>query len=386
MNDFFVTEDNTVVSLKAESVKRHWFLTINENAPCFDKVDNICFHLNDKGSMDRWYHFAYIKHDKDTVSMAYYEKLSDENKDNYKIVEEGKRTSACYAYKRPHYHVLLSFEDAKRWSKIKKAFEGAHVEVCQSVGSCFAYMTHDTPDCIRQGKHKYSRDEIVSDSPDYFTKVTYSTVVFDTFDPAMIMKYVFIEKMDMADILLRFGCPQTQRWLGSIKSAIETFKELAHSDEVIKHPPFYCVWDKSFGLHFVTEEEFDRQFNSNPYSVKLEKWAFSKFGYWVVRYLLEHEPLMVTDSMKYILITSEEYAPLVEKYQISFDLSLVDNNEDAKSVEVVNDIKSVFDGREIGSDEWVNGTPLTPFSNAVQRIDERVQQRNREYALKHFGA
>lgn len=88
---------------------------------------------------------------------------------------------------------------------------------------------------------------------------------------------------------------------------------------------------------------------------------------------------MVTDSMKYILITSEEYAPLVEKYQISFDLSLVDNNEDAKSVEVVNDIKSVFDGREIGSDEWVNGTPLTPFANAVQNIDERIHQRNRVY-------
>lgn len=90
---------------------------------------------------------------------------------------------------------------------------------------------------------------------------------------------------------------------------------------------------------------------------------------------------MVTDSMKYILITSEEYAPLVEKYEISFDLSLVDSNEDAKSVEVVNDIKSVFDGREIGVDEFVNGTPLTPFATAVQRIDERVQQRNREYAL-----
>ena len=269
--DTFVDENNTVISFKQETEKRHWFLTINQSAESFSKIQQICDHLNDKGRMDRWYHYAFILHDKDTVSKKYFEALSEDNQKNYDLLDEEKRTDNAYAYKRPHYHVLLSFQDAKRWSKIKKAFVGSHVEVCQSVGSSFAYLTHDTPECIRQGKHKYSKDEIQTDSFDYFTKVTYSTVVYKSFDPCLIPKYIFIDKMDLATILLNFGCVQTQRWLGSIRSCIECFEELAGTDRVVKNPPFYTVWDKEFGLKFLSQKEFEERLASNPYSVKLEE-------------------------------------------------------------------------------------------------------------------
>lgn len=222
--DTFWVEGGSALNVANNTYKRNWFLCINEGAQCYsdfaDRVQSIGFDT------DRWVHYAYIMHDKDSISEVGYNRLLDDSCNNnnqslfdrlngYQILPVDERTKERYAFKPRHYHLLICFQDAKSWSRIKNLFPGAHLQACNSVGLCFKYLTHQTDDCIKKGKVQYDPQEIVMDSTgyDFFVNVPYCSKFFEVFDPSMIGKYVFIDGLnDIVDFYERFSPVQVQRW------------------------------------------------------------------------------------------------------------------------------------------------------------------------------
>lgn len=83
---------------------RKWNLTINEGAPCFNGLKALLSTINLKD-------YCFILHDKD---------------DN-----------VC-----PHYHVVLWFENTRSFEQVRKLFEGAHIEPCDSWNLSVQYLVH----------------------------------------------------------------------------------------------------------------------------------------------------------------------------------------------------------------------------------------------------
>lgn len=252
---YFMQDDNTVLTVKPSDVNRRWFLTINEGAGCFDRVVNTCQFFN--SDSEDVYNWACIYHDKDTVKKAYYDKLPAEKQEDYILVEKENRTVDNWAYKKPHWHVLLVFGSAKTFNRIRQStntklgFDGAHVERSFSLGSSYAYLTHETDDCIKKGKHIYPKDAIITNNRVFFERQTVSTVVFEAFDPTLIPKYIFVDGCDdYLHFALRFGCPQVQRWMGSINA----FSQLKVTLLDKCHGSKYCTFDEN-GLHFLSDIE-----------------------------------------------------------------------------------------------------------------------------------
>ena len=299
--DRFIQEDGSTFEADAKMQKRHWFLCVNENAECFKNIPDIVQFLNEKS--DRFYHYAYILHDKDYVSMHGYEKLLEDaySKDSwdlfdrcmkYEVLPETERTPECWAYKPKHYHVLLSFQDAKTWSFIKRHFPGAHLQTCISVGRCFNYLTHDTDECVRMGKPKYDADLVVMDKGglNFFKAKPLDEMNFRYFNPHLIAKYVFVDNLtNFVDFCLEFSAVQVQRWLPAINSMCEVRKELelkqsnSFNGEYCGNKKF-AIWDND-GLHFVSDKEITDKLNTK--CIFCETWEklnyienlhFSDFG------------------------------------------------------------------------------------------------------------
>lgn len=227
----FVGEDKSVVTVKPADTKRAWFLTVFEGAECFKRLDDTVNHLMD--GTDEVYNWAYIFHDKDTMSKKAYEDLPKEILGDYELVEDENRNEQRWAYKRPHYHVLLSFGNGKSFNRLthstksKIAFDGAKVMPCFSVGASFAYLTHKTRDAIRKGKFQYSDSEIVSNNLTFFQSQTVRTAVFDVFDPNMLNYYIFVEHCkNICDFTIRFGAVQINRYVSLIVQNCEMAKIL----------------------------------------------------------------------------------------------------------------------------------------------------------------
>lgn len=83
--------------------------------------------------------YAYIKHDSDVL-----------------IDGQPKKT---------HYHIWCRFDTPVRKTMVAKALglNDSHIPcTAKSQKACIRYMTHETKEAIKMKKHKYSRDEIVS--------------------------------------------------------------------------------------------------------------------------------------------------------------------------------------------------------------------------------
>lgn len=284
--DRFLQEDGSTLELDAKMVKRNWFLTVNKNAECYDNLLDIVEFLNERS--ERFYHYAVILHDRDTISEKGYNKLLEEaySKDSwglfdsisrYQVLPDDKKTSVEYAYKPEHYHVLMCFQDAKTWSFIKRHFPGAHVQTCISVANCFHYLTHDTQKARELGKTPYDKSNIKMDKTGqvFFDAKPVEEMQFRYFNPHHIAKYVFIDGLhNYCDFTLEFSAVQCQRWLSSIQSMCNLYERLSmamqnHTTGEYCGDRKFCYTDDMGVLHFVSDKEINDLVRSNASSVKL---------------------------------------------------------------------------------------------------------------------
>jgi hypothetical protein len=343
---YFVQDDSTVFVVRPNDVKRNWFLTINENAECFNRVVDTCqfFNINSEDV----YNWACIYHDKDTMKKASFEKLPPEKKEEYVLVEEENRTVDKWAYKKPHWHVVLSFGSAKTFNRIRKStntkvgFDGANVEPCISLGSAFAYLTHNTDRCIKEGKHVYSQDEIITNNRPFFTTQTVTTVVFESFDPTLIPKYVFVDGCDdYLHFALRFGCPQVQRWMGSINA----FSQLKATLLDKCHGSKYCTFDEQ-GLHFLSDIEVNMLNRTESIFCEIGEVRFTELGKIIMENVLRYndkDSLSALSPMD-IYLCNRYLSSLVSLRGDDFphfDLSIFEKTD------LVSELSREFDGKEI---------------------------------------
>ena len=188
--DTFVDENHGTITVNSDDTNRYWALVVHEGAECYNNFEDRLIQFNARSN--RSFNWAYIVHDMDTICLKDYEQLSDEEKERHPIIDDGKNPQK-YALVPPHIHAVLAFEDLKSWSRIKKGFPGAHVAFRETLGASYAYLTHDTSRAIRQGKYRYPKTAIVTNNADFFESNTASRIVFETFDPTLLAKYIFVD-------------------------------------------------------------------------------------------------------------------------------------------------------------------------------------------------
>lgn len=122
---------------------KSFFLEVNPQADCFkEEVTEMAKAI--EGSCVSFY--AVIKHDKD-------------------IDENGEA-------KPSHYHIILTYENGRSESAVRKDFKGAHEEVARSLPACAKYLLHETPASLVEGKHHYDAKEVVTSNGDHFASMT----------------------------------------------------------------------------------------------------------------------------------------------------------------------------------------------------------------------
>lgn len=98
---------------------RNWFLTINQEAECFNEV--IAITKNYEKCQ-----YSLILHDKDNEEQ-------------------------------PHYHLCILFDNARTFDQLQKKYRGAHIEIMESKYSAFRYLLHlDDTD-----KYQYEKSELI---------------------------------------------------------------------------------------------------------------------------------------------------------------------------------------------------------------------------------
>lgn len=108
-----------------------------------DQVQKLCNQLKLR-------HYAFILHDKD----IYHE--SDENHVEGDI-------------KPPHYHICMNLTEKKSWKQLKKLIldflpkSSPRVQDMEDTVNCFMYLIHNTEKAIKEKKHLYNSNEVVSD-------------------------------------------------------------------------------------------------------------------------------------------------------------------------------------------------------------------------------
>lgn len=152
---------------------RSYFLTINKNAECFDKIEDLV--AKSVGTEDN---FAYILHDKDT-------------KDTGEAVE-------------PHYHLLLVFKNPRSFEAIQRVFTGAHIETTLNIVSAVNYLIHNG----KPNKYSYDKANIVTNSKAWLDS-KFQVVKREEFIEDKLPFYVLCEQCDsFLRQARRFGASQ----------------------------------------------------------------------------------------------------------------------------------------------------------------------------------
>ena len=305
-------DENTGYSVvyKADTRKTCFAITVQEGAESFATVRAILQDIDLHKGGNVVFNWAYILHDSDTMNKKSYDKLvatyeqeikshkydDDEEKNQKKIEQliaekvngltllgDNTRTVDNWAYKRLHYHILLSFNEAKSWNFIKSKFVGCHIEVCQDLGSAYAYLTHETLDCKKHGKCVYDKEAIQTNNRDYFESIKVKNAVFEPFNVNEISRYIVCDSMySFLDFGLRFGWGQLERHSNLISKVLKEY-ELATNSFSERFTKNY-VYNLCNGTSVpMTEQQILGQVSST-YSVKLDNFNWcnlqlSKWGF-----------------------------------------------------------------------------------------------------------
>lgn len=174
----------------------YWFLTINENAKCYEDFENL---INKVSEDEPNLEYAYIKHN------------ADEEDANL------------------HYHLTLYFKGkVKRFTTIQNMFEGAHIEQTnqQRYKRCIQYLIHkNNPE-----KQQYKITDIISNimTVDLNEILIGEGYDFELFREEKIFEYFDDYGLDlsMSDLVKRFGLGGIKGYYFILKDMIKDYKEL----------------------------------------------------------------------------------------------------------------------------------------------------------------
>lgn len=179
---------------------------------------------------------CYIKHDQDTWD---------------KDVIDGENIKYAKGDpKKPHYHVLLRWDNAKSWRQMYNYFRilgTSHFEIVKTPKHAFLYLTHETDDARKHHKHLYAVSDIqyINSSQENFESFArISGKSCDTGDLVelfeLIRSNLFFEICDLIDFLLDNGrmdlieiCSGKQGFC--IQSYITSFRHKI-SDNAVSRP------------------------------------------------------------------------------------------------------------------------------------------------------
>lgn len=157
---------------------RIWALTINESANCYKAINDCLGTIIGNG--DKW---AYIKHDKDVEI----------------DVDTGEEKP-----KKEHIHLLLAFKNARSFSSIQKAFNGAHIETAIGESAYANYLLHNG----KPNKYHYEAEQVQSNNRPWFLSLLTARAK-ETFIEDKLPYYILVEGMDSyLKMCMRFGAKQ----------------------------------------------------------------------------------------------------------------------------------------------------------------------------------
>ena len=169
---------------------RTFFITINQTAQCFSELTtclpNICKQTD---------FFAYVMHDKD-------------------VTEQGE-------LKKPHFHLVLKFENARTFESIQKKLLGAHIETSNNFTAICQYLIHlnDTT------KHQYAQEEVITNNIDLLNHEL-SKKNYEKFDPNELYRYAQEGYDTKLKLFKRFGA-QIQGYLNLINQLLlDIYREI----------------------------------------------------------------------------------------------------------------------------------------------------------------
>lgn len=225
LNDVDVLNDvETAINSKTRC--RNWFVTVNQNSECFSRVVDILEKEIDAKKCN----WACCLHDKD-----------DETK--------------------PHYHIVLSFDDAKSFSRIQKLFAGSHIEICRQLGQSYGYLTHDTSSARKEKKYIYEIDDVITNNRDFFD-LQVRQISYEMYDPSQIIKYVFVDGTDnIALAMVRFGS-QMYRNLNAWREAITVYKSFSTKEKYNFYIKPECS-DVNGNVNIINNEHNESSVNQN---------------------------------------------------------------------------------------------------------------------------
>ena len=162
---------------------RKWNLTINSGCECFNGLKFILQDL-------KLQNYYYILHDKDDdVS--------------------------------PHYHVVLHFENARSFEQVRKLFNGAHIEPCDSINLSVQYLIHKN----HLDKFQYDFVEIVTNAD---LNELCSLLMLDEFEKLntenLINAITSREVYNMTTAIMRWGINQVNTKHNLISKVLDELK------------------------------------------------------------------------------------------------------------------------------------------------------------------
>lgn len=230
----------------------YWTLTINENAKCYDNIQNI---INEQLESNPNMEYSYIKHNAD---------------------EDDKNI---------HYHLVMYFKGkVKRFTTIQNIFEGAHIEQTnqQRYKRCIQYLIHkNNPE-----KQQYKPNEIISNlETSYLADILQGEGYdFELFQEEKLFDYfneIYSQYGDisMQNFLTRFGLGAITKYYFVIKDQIKEYKDLMN--RVKLHTRIESKEDKAFKILY---KDLKQEYNLYCYHIdnsidyeEYERQVYSQF-------------------------------------------------------------------------------------------------------------
>ena len=193
-----------------EEKNRNYIITINPNAECYDNFSETLEGY--KGVK-----YAYILHDKDV------------NEDE--------------TPKLAHYHVVVSFTNARGFIAISNQFKGAHIEKASTLTGSIRYLLHKD----HQSKHQYNDTDIITNNElwlkehllkEAFPVLSESVVIGDLVDLRRANRLY----MAHMHFYITYGNEQTKKFRQMIEDLSRNLEALDH---YIK-----CIDNQDYDLPF----------------------------------------------------------------------------------------------------------------------------------------
>lgn len=179
---------------------RNWFITINIGAECFGSCLKDVKLLN-------YSHFAFIRH------------INEVSTETEKEEPE-------------HKHIVLELVNATTFKSIKEHFKGAHIEAINAKKECYRYLLHASAKS-NGVKKPYTLEDIVTDSMTYYkSMIAYDPQRYDTFEDALICRYIAEGIRSPFAFLKRFGIDTLKKYWSTYELILKEYRAVEGDREL----------------------------------------------------------------------------------------------------------------------------------------------------------